>query len=292
MVHTIDLSPGSNDGAAALRIWVAIALSLLMHIAAMWGLPQKIVPQPGSDEAAGIPAPLTLRLIPQAPPRPSPLPLPLPPANTALPPATPEAAPARRPKPAPHPQRPPTPPAIALKPSPPDTPQAVPVTPPAPESKPAANDLSAYIEAQRRARGAPAQPPPVEDDDARRNRIIAGNLGSARDRTFGYDPSRSGGVFQIERLDYDYAEFIFFGWNKDISRNTKQLIEVRKGNNSDIRIAVVRKMVAIIREYEQEDFLWVSRRLGRSLTLSARPRDRAGLEDFMMREFFHTDIRN
>lgn len=164
--------------------------------------------------------------------------------------------------------------------------------PPAPETKPAASDLSAYIEAQRRARGAPAQDPPVENEDARRNRIIAGNLGSARDRTFGYDPSRSGGVFHIERLDYDYAEFIFFGWNKDISRNAKQLIEVRKGNNSDIRIAVVRKMVAIIREYEQEDFLWVSQRLGRSLTLSARPRDRAGLEDFMMREFFYTNIRN
>ena len=63
-------------------------------------------------------------------------------------------------------------------------------------------------------------------------------------------------------------------------------IEVRKGSNSDIRIAVVRKMIAIIREYEQEDFLWESQRLGRSLTLSARARDNAGLEDFMMREFF------
>ena len=103
---------------------------------------------------------------------------------------------------------------------------------------------------------------------------------------FGYDPERGGGVFQIERLGYDYAELIFHGWNKDIGRNTRQRIEVRKGNNSDIRIAVVRQMVAIIREYEQEDFLWVSQRLRRNVMLSARPRDRAGLEDFMMREFF------
>jgi hypothetical protein len=87
-------------------------------------------------------------------------------------------------------------------------------------------------------------------------------------------------------MGFDDAEFVFYGWNKEIRRNTAQQIEVRKGSNSDIRIAVVRRMIAIIREYEQGDFLWQSRRLDRSLTLSARLRDNAGLEDFMMREFF------
>ncbi len=87
-------------------------------------------------------------------------------------------------------------------------------------------------------------------------------------------------------MTYDDAEFVFFGWNRDIRRNTAQLIEVRRGNNRDIRIAVVRKIIAIIREYEQEEFLWESKRLGRNLTLSARAKDNAGLEDFMMREFF------
>lgn len=146
--------------------------------------------------------------------------------------------------------------------------------------------MASYIEARRRARGAPEPAAPAEDDDARRKRIVAGNLGSQRDQAFGYDPSRGGGMFQIEQLNNDYAEFIFYGRNPDINRNTKQLIEVRRGNNSDIRIAVVRKMIAIIREHEQEDFLWVSQRLGRSITLSARARDNTGLEEFMMREFF------
>jgi hypothetical protein len=45
-------------------------------------------------------------------------------------------------------------------------------------------------------------------------------------------------------------------------------------------------MIAIIREYEQEDFTWRSVRLGREVTLSARAVDNAGLEDFLMREFF------
>ena len=103
--------------------------------------------------------------------------------------------------------------------------------------------------------------------------------------TFGYDPNRSGGVFKVQRTGLNDAEFMFYGWNPDARRNTAQLIEVKKGNNSDIRIAVVRKMIAIIRDsVQEEDFLWDSKRLGRSLTLSARARDNEGLEEFMLRE--------
>ncbi len=58
------------------------------------------------------------------------------------------------------------------------------------------------------------------------------------------------------------------------------------GDNGDIRHAVVRKMIAIIREYEVKDFVWESPRLGRNITLSARLEDNAELEAFMMREFF------
>jgi hypothetical protein len=93
-------------------------------------------------------------------------------------------------------------------------------------------------------------------------------------------------VFTIERIGYDTAEFTFFGWNKDIRRNTLQTIEVRKGGEPDIRIAVVRRMIAVIREQEKEDFVWESKRLGRNVTMSARPRDTAGLEAFLMAEFF------
>jgi hypothetical protein len=126
----------------------------------------------------------------------------------------------------------------------------------------------------------------VEDDKARTNRIVAGNLGLGRAPTFGDDPSHGGGIFQIKRIGYSDAEFMFFGWNKDIRHNTNQLVEVRKGDASDIRIAVVRKMIAIIREHASGDFLWESQRLGRQITLSARPADNAGLEEVLMKEFF------
>jgi len=64
------------------------------------------------------------------------------------------------------------------------------------------------------------------------------------------------------------------------------VIEVRRGAASDIRLAIVRKMIAIIREHEPEEFTWDSQRLGRSLVLSSRMRDNSGLEDFMLQEFF------
>ena len=38
---------------------------------------------------------------------------------------------------------------------------------------------------------------------------------------------------QVTELHYDDARFYFFGFDKDIRRNAKQLIEVRKGDNSE-----------------------------------------------------------
>jgi len=278
-----------RDGVTIPTIWVALALSLLIHVAVLWQWRPKLRP-PSPDEitlgeANGA---LLVRLAPRPSPPPSPKLAVQPPAPTLE--ARPSIA-AARPRPAP--------PVVAFNRPPPNIqsppPTAPAVTAPAPARPTADGDLTSYIEARRRARAqsAPdasaesaANAQPVEDDKARSDRIVAANLGTQRAQTFGYDPKQGGGVFQITRMGYDNAEFAFFGWNKEIRRNIKQQIEVRKGNNSDIRIAVVRKMISIIREYEQEDFRWDSYRLGRSLTLSARARDNAGLEDFMLREFF------
>jgi len=286
--NRIDEPRNRRDGVTIPTIWVAVALSLLVHVAVLWQLlPRlRLLPLEKSDqgEASGS---LVVRLAPPpgSPPAAAPSP-----ALQAQPSPPIEARPPKAPRPRP------APPVIALKRPAPNIPALPPaVTAPSPAPPPVTGDMASYIEARRRARGetAPAaaaggasNAPPVEDDNARANRIAAANLGTQRAQTFGYDPSTGGGVFQIERMGYDDAEFIFLGWNKEIRRNTKQMIEVQKGSNSDIRIAVVRKMIAIIRENSQDDFLWESQRLGHNLTLSARPRDNAGLEEFMMREFF------
>lgn len=271
-------------------MWVAVAVSLLVHVAVLWQWMPRVRHSPSETaERKDASGPLVVQLAPR------PLPAPAPPhASTRE--ARPAPAP-RRPKPSAAARPRATPPVIALKKAAPgaSTPPAASATAPPSARAPAEGDLAAYIEAKRRARGesaqAPAAPesvsnaPPVEDEQTRANRIAAANLGFGRKPGFGAEPKK-GGIFGLQRVSYDYAEFVFYGWNKDIRRNTAQVIEVRKGNESDIRLAVVRKMISIIREHEQEDFVWESPRLGRNVTLSARPRDNAGLEDFLMREFF------
>ncbi|MFO1207209.1 MAG: hypothetical protein U1E63_16045 [Burkholderiales bacterium] len=300
-----------HDVVAIPTIWVAILLSLLVHLAVVLLLwvwkPEILFPSTEGPDRGKSSGSLMVRLAPQPSPSPAPPPAP---ATVPKPSPAPQARPAPPPAPKPAPQvRPPkapprpapAPPVLALnKPSAktpvPSAPPAPPMIKPAPKETPPAEDFSSMLEARRRARNESAPPPapasaaepqpPVEDAAARTQRLVAANLGTDRTPTFGSDPTRGGGIFQIKRLGYDDAEFVFFGWNRDIRRNTAQTIEVRRGNNSDIRIAVVRRIIGIIREYEQEDFLWESRRLGRNLTLSARAKDTAGLEAFLMREFF------
>jgi len=155
---------------------------------------------------------------------------------------------------------------------------------------PPAQDLASYVAAQRAARGeasdsSPAETP-AESDIARRDRIVAANLGLNRTPSFGTDVRNAGGLFQITELNYDDARFYFFGYDKAIGRNARQLIDVRKGSEPDIRIAIVRRMIAIIRDSVSGDFIWVSQRTGNGVTLSSRPADNAGLEAFILHDIF------
>ncbi len=273
-------------------IWVAVFISMLLHALVMWEwLPRLNQSSLDSSKQKATSSRLQVQLAQRAASKPPPPEAP--PAAPALPPLPPAVE--KTPPPKAKPRPPPKPQALALnRPAPVKAPPAPPPTPA--ESRPALapveGDLSSYIAARRRERGEdsaaapPASAPPAERAMDPRDQIVAANLGLNRTPTFGANPEAGGGIFQIKRLGYADAEFLFFGWNKDIRRNTTQLIEVRKGNNSSMRIAVVRKMIQIIRENSDDDFVWVSNRLGRNVTLSARPRDNTGLEEFLMQEFF------
>jgi hypothetical protein len=67
---------------------------------------------------------------------------------------------------------------------------------------------------------------------------------------------------------------------------------VEAGRGEDIRLVMIRRMIAIVREHYDGDFDWISNRLGRTVTLSARPADNAALEDFLMKEFFGNNYKN
>ena len=273
------------------RFEIALVISLLIHAVVVWKwLPHEpIVLTPGDNPSQDPNQQLSLRVVPSRPATPQ--------QPAQIREAPPPPAPIQRPRaPIPRPITRPTPPVLATPApapaivSPPAAPVPPPVVvtpaPPAP-AQPMTQDLASYIEQRRRARGEAGDAPAnVDSDSARRDRAIAQNLASLSTSTFGEVPRNGGGTFQIRRLDYDDAQFSFYGWSKEINKRTFQVIDVRKGTNENISIAVVRKIISIIREYEPGDFRWHSLRLSRDLTLSARPEDNADLEKFMMQEFF------
>ena len=278
MSEPFDALRGRYDRVAISTIHVAFALSLLLHALALWGWLPKVPMLPFEDSRIGKQSgALAVRLAP--PPSPEPTP-PSPPMIQAQP-APGHRAPAPRAVPLP----PTAPRVLALERK---APSAAARPPAEAAPPPVTGDLASFIEARRRNREPQPEPapPPVESEQERSNRIAAANLGLNVAPSFGAERKLGGGIFQIERVSSDEAEFFFYGWNKDIRRNARQMISVRRGDNPSIEIAVVRKMIAIIRERANGDFLWESPRLGRTIPLSARPEDNAGLEDFMMREFF------
>jgi hypothetical protein len=145
--------------------------------------------------------------------------------------------------------------------------------------------MLASLEARRAARRAaegprtpPSSAPPAEDAATRNLRSLTGNEGV-------------GGVFEILHKGPRTGEFAFNGWRPELRNKWRVVIEVDAGQGGNIELAMVRRMIQLIREYYTGDFKWESHRLQRVVTLSARPEDTSGLEDFMMQEFFETGVR-
>lgn len=97
------------------------------------------------------------------------------------------------------------------------------------------------------------------------------------------------GVFQILSKGTRTGQFSFRGWTTDPNHDYRQLIDVDAGLGGDIDLAIVRKMIELIRTHYQGNFNWESHRLGEVIVLSARKEDNAELEAFLMREFFGRD---
>ena len=94
------------------------------------------------------------------------------------------------------------------------------------------------------------------------------------------------GVFQIISKSTRMASFSFRGWKTSANSSWRQVIEVDAGLGGNVELAIVRRMIELIRTHYSGDFSWESQRLGRVINLSARPQDSAELENFMMKEFF------
>ena len=265
--------------AARRRFAIAVALSLLAHLAVVAFAPR---PKMHRLNLSASQSPLIVTLASPEPPQPAaaappppqpvPVPRPAPPAPRkrilAARPQTPRAAP-----PVPAPEEP--------KPAP------APTAPPAP-----AVDMLAMINARRERRKAAEAAAAREGTPSGNPAADSGAAAISRNLETLKGDDSTGGVFQILSQGTLSAEYAFNGWRPDTHRRWREVIEVRVKPGEDIDLAIVRSMIELIRGHYQGDFLWESRRLGRVVTLSARPEDSAGLEEFLLREFFGTPVLN
>jgi hypothetical protein len=250
------------------RIHVAVGFSLLVHglIAAI-----PIHKPPGESGKLAESVPFIARIVDA-------------PVEVTRPRETPPPTaplPVVRPRPAP-----PKVAAAAPPPAEPQAPPAEPITRPAPQFDMLAminarrERRQAYEEAMvRQQREAQAAGPPVDPSLASLNRNLQ-TLNASREGV--------GGVFTILSKGTRAGEFAFNGWNPENRRNWREVIEVDAGPGGDVELAMVRRMIELIRSHYSGDFVWRSHRLGRTFVLSARPEDGAGLEEFLTREFFGT----
>jgi hypothetical protein len=254
---------------------LAIVFSLLVHGLILF----LALPQLNLDSAAMPPTTIQVSLAP--------------------PPAEPPPPPVELPKPTKKPKPISRPKVMTQKPSsqPSDfnLPQAAPSPAPSAPVAPAKDqpvDMMAYVNAKRQQRLA------MESDAAKQNaEAVAKEQGPSAEQVREQrikDNLKVGtnGIFEITSLSARHAGFTFRGWTNDYSNARREAFEVEAGVGQDIRLLVVRKMIVLIRQHYQGDFNWESQRLGRVVIQSARPEDNAGLEDFMMMEFFGTYYKN
>jgi len=269
-----------NDERA--RNWFAIccAMSIILHIGLlMIYLPtEKMGPEASGGHVAG---PLVVKLS-----RPAPR-------------ATPESV---RPEPL-HPEPPRQAvmasrrPATSTKPfyvpPPPVNPQPNVEQPVPQQTEP--DDFASQLARKRAARGE-VDPRATSNDGGgdgtpSANDIIKANINRSlamNSRTEG-----TGGVFQVLSMGVREATLRFNGWHPGSADNHwKETYTVDAGEGGDVKLAVVRKEIEIIRKFYKGDFDWISDRQGRAIRMSARPADNDQLERFLMREMWSDDRRD
>lgn len=147
-------------------------------------------------------------------------------------------------------------------------------------------DMSAQIEARRRARGQDTSTQQAEESEADRGRRIAlANIAAANAKSVG-SGNDTGGIFSIENKTFASADVKFRGWNQNFKRRWLQQVRVERGGEPDIEHAIIKKMIELIRKEKPGDFEWDSHRLQRVVKMSARVEDQAELEAFLFKEMF------
>lgn len=141
-------------------------------------------------------------------------------------------------------------------------------------------DMMALVNANRQRRQAEEQAATAKErgtpNEDQRDVIIKRNL--AQDGT--------NGIFQIREVGLHTAQFSFKGWKNNYNNARLEIFDVQARPHETIELAIIRRMILIIRKDYSGDFEWESQRQGRTITKSARIEDTAELEQFLLREMF------
>lgn len=279
-----------------IRLWWPLPLAALVWVLIIWGLgfflsmPEVEIDTPppiaasfidlSEDENATSSMPASAPSPP--PPQPEKPKIEEPKPAPKSPPLPAQAKPQTKPKAADKPIKPKAPiPAkeVAKTKAPPQPPADAPL------------DLSEYInqsKARRRAEGLFDTPDSAPAATAKQ--LSADEIRMANIRRNLQNPGTSG-IFQILRIGPRTADFSFRAWTTGQSNPRLQTVHVEAGPDGNVELAIIRRMIQLIREHYKEDFNWESHRLHRVVVLSAREKDTAGLEEFLMREFFINPVR-
>lgn len=288
------LTPRGGDRLIRINIsrntLIALIFSVLIHALILFFVMPKIEMSP--PEAARTTIEVSLAPARQAEPPP---------------PQVEQAVPDEPPEPAKEPIKKPKTPKVMTQEAKPDTPPVfkVPdvITPPKPspeklnpEVQPPKEttfpDMQSYIKAQQAKRQS------AEFDAVRQNaEAVAQEVGPSEEEMRNQRIAKNlqggaGGTFTLTSLSGRRATFSFNGWVNSLSNQKQQYFEVEAQSGQDVRLLMIRKVISFIRESYQGDFPWDSKRLGKVITLSARPEDNASLEEFLMTEFFGSNYRN
>lgn len=271
---TFYISKSANP-LSARHIATFVALSLLIHgllffVFAHWQREDL----PRAAQASASP-PISVRLLEAAP--------------AAARPSAPVARAAPFPRP-----KPPAKPAIAkskrtlpptVKLEPPELPKETLETrrPPTPEM-----DMLSMLNAARERRRTAQQSTAMENsqEESPANDIAMANINRDLQRNSKGWTGAENLFIRITSQGVRTAQFQFLGWNPVSGNSWRQTLDVDAGPGGDVQLAIVQKLIEWIHAHYSGDFIYVSQRLGRSLTLSARPDDNAALQAFLMREFF------
>ena len=148
-------------------------------------------------------------------------------------------------------------------------------------------DMADFIAARRAQRGAPtgSEDTTPESEATKGMRNAMNNIASINGRGR-EDRNETGGVFSISNKTFHSMDLKFRGWNPNFKRRWLTQVTVEQGSEPDVEIAVVKKMIELIRREKTGDFEWDSHRLGRIVKLSARPQDTDELMTFLFKEMF------